>query len=55
MSYDGARWKYTVSLLEFTGNRVAHERIYMIDGWEAAEWRAHWRANTTADPPAPSP
>jgi hypothetical protein len=34
-SYDGAPWKYSVSLLEFRGNKVAHERIYIMDGWEA--------------------
>jgi hypothetical protein len=28
---------YTVNLLEFRGNQVAHERIYIMDGWEPAE------------------
>jgi hypothetical protein len=37
---------YAVSLLEFRGDKVAHERIYIMHGWEAAEWRAPWRANT---------
>ena len=54
ISYDGAPWMYTVSLLEFRGDRVAHERIYITEGWEAPEWRAPWRATTPADPPAPS-
>lgn len=49
ISYDGAPWKYSVSLLEFRGEKVTHERIYILDGWEAAEWRALWRANTPAD------
>jgi hypothetical protein len=53
ISYNGAPWMYTVNLLEFTGDKVAYERIYIMDGWEAAEWRAPWRANTPADPPAP--
>ena len=55
ISYDGAPWKYTVNLMEFRGDRVAHERIYIIDGWEAAEWRTPWRAETPADPPTPTP
>ena len=46
-------WMYSVSLLEFRGNKVAHERIYIMDGWEAADWRAPWLSNTPADPPPP--
>jgi hypothetical protein len=55
ISYDGAPWMYSVNLLEFQGDKVAHERIYIMDGWEAAEWRTPWRANTPADPPPPPP
>ncbi|MFZ1409896.1 MAG: nuclear transport factor 2 family protein [Micropruina sp.] len=55
ISYDGKPWMYTVNLLEFRGDKVAHERIYIMDGWEAAEWRAPWRAATPADPPPPPP
>ena len=55
ISYDGKPWTYTVNLLEFRGDKVAHERIYIMDGWEAAEWRAPWRAETPADPPPPPP
>ena len=55
LSYDGKPWTYTVNLLEFRGDKVAHERIYIMDGWEAAEWRAPWRAETPADPPPPPP
>lgn len=55
ISYDGAPWMYTVNLLEFRDDRVAHERIYIMDGWEAAEWRTRWRAERLADPPPPSP
>jgi hypothetical protein len=46
---------YTVNLLEFRGNKVARERIYIMDGWEPAEWRTPWRASTPADPPPPPP
>jgi len=55
ISYNGAPWMYTVNLLEFRDDKVAHERIYIMDGWEAADWRAPWRADTPADPPPPPP
>ena len=42
ISYDGGPWNFTVSILRFRNERVAHERIYIMDGWEAAEWRAEW-------------
>ena len=35
ISYDGEPWMFTVNLLEFRGDRVAHERIYIMEGWEA--------------------
>ena len=55
ISYDGKPWMYSVNLLEFRGDKVEHERIYIMDGWEAPEWRTHWRSKTPADPPAPPP
>ena len=42
ISYDGGPWNFTVSILEFRDTKVAHERIYIMDGWEAADWRAEW-------------
>ncbi|HEX6474816.1 MAG TPA: hypothetical protein VF114_06990 [Candidatus Limnocylindria bacterium] len=42
ISYDGGPWMFTVNILEFHGTKVAHERIYIMDGWDAAEWRAPW-------------
>ena len=45
ISYNGAPWMFTVSLMEFRDDRVAHERIYIMEGWDAAEWRAPWRAD----------
>ena len=51
VSYDGTAWMYGVQLLEFRDDKVARERIYVMDGWEAPEWRAPWRAETPADPP----
>lgn len=55
ISYDGSPWQFTVNLLEFRGDKVAHERIYIMAGWEPAEWRAQWRSATPADPPPPPP
>ena len=55
ISYDGKPWTFTVNLLEFRDDKVAHERIYVMDGWEAAEWRVPWRAETPAAPPPPPP
>ena len=44
-------WQFGVQLLEFRGDKVARERIYVMEGWEAPEWRAPWRSDTPADPP----
>ena len=51
VSYDGGSEMYGVQLLEFRDDKVARERIYVVDAWEAPEWRAPWRADTPADPP----
>jgi len=40
-----------LQLLEFRGDRVARERIYVMKAWAAPEWRAPWRAATPADQP----
>jgi hypothetical protein len=55
ISYDGSPWMFTVSIMEFRGDHVAHERIYIMEGWEAAEWRKPWRAERSADPAPPPP
>ena len=55
ISYDGQPWTFIVNVMEFRDDRVAHERIYIMDGWEAAEWREPWRSATRADPPFPEP
>ena len=54
ISYNGSPWMYTVNILEFRGERVSHERIYIMEPWQPAEWRAPWRAETPADGPIPS-
>ena len=34
-SYNGGPWQYGVQLLEFRDDKVARERIYVTEGWEA--------------------
>lgn len=50
VSYNDGPWQYGVQLLEFRGDKVARERIYIMEGWDAPEWRAPWRASTDANP-----
>ena len=51
VSYNGGPWQFGVQLLDFRGDKVARERIYVMEGWEAPQWRAPWRSATPADPP----
>jgi len=44
ISYDEGPWNFTVSILEFRGEKVARESIYITQAWEPPEWRAPWRA-----------
>ena len=46
---------YMVHLLEFWGDKVVHERAYIMDGSDAPESRAPWRGEQPADPPLPAP
>src|SRR5215212_3543372 len=40
-TYDGKSWLQGVQLLEFRGDKVARERIYVAEAWEAPSgWRA---------------
>jgi hypothetical protein len=49
-SYDrGATWVHGVQLLDWRGDKVARERIYIADAWDAPEWRAPWRSATLAE------
>ena len=51
-SYDrGENWLFGVQLVDFRGDKIIRERIYVAEGWEAPEWRARWRSATPADPP----
>jgi hypothetical protein len=49
ISYDGGPWNLTVNILEFRGDKVAQERIYITQPGEPAEWRAPWRADSPAE------
>jgi hypothetical protein len=40
--------------MEFVDEKVARERIYIMDAFEPAEWRAPWRSEQPADPAPPS-
>lgn len=42
--YDDGPWNFTCNILEFRGDKIARETIYIMPGFEAAEWRAAWRA-----------
>ena len=44
ISYDGGPWMFCVNVMEFRGERVAREHIYITEGWAAPEWRVRWRA-----------
>jgi SnoaL-like domain len=44
ISYDGGPSQPAVNILEFRGDKVARETIYVTEPWEAPEWRARWRA-----------
>jgi hypothetical protein len=44
ISYDQGPWNFGVSILEFRGDKVARESVYVCQGWEPPEWRAPWRA-----------
>jgi hypothetical protein len=44
ISYDGAPWQPSISILEFREDKVARETIYITESWDAPEWRARWRS-----------
>jgi hypothetical protein len=41
LTYDG-KPSCTVSIMEFTGDKVARETQYFADPFEASTWRAQW-------------
>jgi len=44
ISYDQGPWNFGVSILEYRGDKIARESIYVTEGWEPPEWRAQWRS-----------
>jgi hypothetical protein len=46
--YDGGPPMLGIAVLEFAGDQVVTERIYVTEPWEAPAWRAPWRSATTA-------
>ena len=38
----GVKRVYTVSIMEFRGEKVAHETQYFADPFDAPAWRAQW-------------
>ena len=45
LTYD-AKPSYTVSIMEFSGEKVARETQYFADPFEAPAWRAQWVERT---------
>jgi hypothetical protein len=54
ISYDGAPWMFTVNLMELEDDRIVRERIYIMDGWDPADFREPYRASLDVDRPLPS-
>ncbi len=44
ISYDQGPKNFGVSILEFRGDKIARESIYVTEVWEPPEWRAQWRS-----------
>jgi hypothetical protein len=42
--YDQGPRNFGVSILEFRGDKIARESIYVTEGWDPPEWRAQWRS-----------
>lgn len=45
--YDGGPWGYGCSIHEFRGDKVARETIYFGEGWDAPDWRAPLRGESS--------
>jgi hypothetical protein len=48
VSYDGGPAMLGVAVIEFRGERIVRERIYVTEPWEAPAWRQPWRSSTIA-------
>ena len=49
-SYDGGPWMPGVAIVQFRGDKIAREAIYVTAPWEASDRRARWV--TRSDPNA---
>jgi ketosteroid isomerase-like protein len=49
--YDG-KPSYAIGVMEFRGDKVTRETIYVTDGWDPPEWRAQW-VESMDDRPSP--
>jgi SnoaL-like domain len=48
ISYDGGPPTYGIDVLEFRGDRVTRETVYVTEAFPAPEWRSAWRADAAA-------
>jgi hypothetical protein len=48
VSYDGGPWHPAVAVMEFRGDAVAREVIYVAETFEAPAWRARYQAKSRA-------
>jgi hypothetical protein len=44
ISYDGGPWQPAVAVLEYRGDAVSREVIYVTEPFEAPAWRAEYRS-----------
>lgn len=44
IKYDDGEWQPTVNIMEFRGDKVARETIYITEPWTPPAWRAPWRS-----------
>lgn len=42
ISYDGAPFMFTINVLQFRGDKIAREYLYVMEGFDAAAWRGEW-------------
>ena len=48
ISYDGSPFMFTLNVLKFRGDKIANEYLYVMEGFEAADFRTEWA--TSFDP-----
>jgi hypothetical protein len=42
ISYEGGPWMFGLGLYKFRRDRIEREVVYVMDGFDAADWRAPW-------------